>query len=84
VVHNAKDSTPTLTISLSIKIENHVSDLVLEPALDVVPDFVQGWAFGNAIGISLRNTSLKWWTVKAVKLSSISVIAFTAFHFCSG
>lgn len=36
-----------------------------EPTQDVICDFVDGWAFGNALGIGLRSVD-GWWTVKEV------------------
>ena len=34
---------------------------------DVVPDFIDGWAFGHAIGLAFRS-SREWWTLQSVQV----------------
>jgi hypothetical protein len=41
---------------------------VREPSQDVIPYFVEGYAFGEAIGIGVRSVS-NWWTLKSVSLN---------------
>lgn len=40
---------------------------VREPTQDVICDFVDGFAFGEAIGVGIRSVS-GWWTVERVAL----------------
>jgi hypothetical protein len=50
-----------------VDVEVANNDLVWEPTQDVVPDFIDGLAFGHALGVGLRSVS-GWWTVISVKL----------------
>lgn len=47
-------------------VEEITETFVREPTQDVICNFVQGLAFGDAIGIGLRSVS-GWWIVKSVK-----------------
>jgi len=46
--------------------------IVREPTQDVVCDFVDGFAFGDAIGVGLRSVS-GWWTLNHVELADSSM-----------
>ncbi|KAI0371785.1 hypothetical protein BV20DRAFT_1066969 [Pilatotrama ljubarskyi] len=59
---------PKLSISLSVDIEEPVCTVARDASHDVFPDFVDGWAFGNALGVGLRSVD-GWWTVKGVTVS---------------
>lgn len=50
-------------MSVSITLEPR-QDVALDPALHVVCDFVQGWAFGNALGIAIRAIGGTWEVMK--------------------
>lgn len=58
---------PTLEVGLKIAIESPQPAVVIQESHHVVPDFVDGWAFGEAVGIGLRS-SADWWTVQSVKI----------------
>jgi len=53
---------PIQTIRLAVEPESIVHSLVHEPSQDVICDFIDGTAFGDAIGIAMRSIS-GWWTV---------------------
>jgi hypothetical protein len=65
----AGSEVPTLSLSVDIRFESHAINIRREASHDVVPDFVEGYAFGNALGIGLRCLSTHWWTVTALSLS---------------
>ena len=56
-VYNNND-IPALGIGFAVRIESQPQTVERLPTFDVVPDFVDGWAFGGAIGIFLRNHGL--------------------------
>jgi hypothetical protein len=62
-------------LRLSVDVEQSTLDLVLTPSLDVVPDFVDGWAFGNAVGVCIRSTSSKWWVVSEIIMSKSNPVS---------
>ncbi|KAJ7582507.1 hypothetical protein C8J56DRAFT_954942 [Mycena floridula] len=66
--HDRDSEIPEQIISLKIELEESVVQLVREPSQDVVCDFVQGLAFGDAIGVGLRSIS-GWWTVTSVNVT---------------
>ena len=53
-------------------VENSNEEIVREPTQDVICDFVDGFAFGKAIGIGIRSSS-GWWTVEDVVLVNNAV-----------
>ncbi|KAG6874319.1 hypothetical protein C0995_001544 [Termitomyces sp. Mi166 len=67
---------PIQTIRLDIQLEAQKELLVHEPSLDVVCDFVDGKAFGDAFGIALRSIS-GWWTVKNVSIRNTKAVILT-------
>ncbi|RPD65838.1 hypothetical protein L226DRAFT_566346 [Lentinus tigrinus ALCF2SS1-7] len=61
---------PKLSITLTVGIEegSPLLPVIRDTSHDISCDFVDGWAFGDAIGVGIR--SLKdWWAVTSVKLS---------------
>lgn len=62
--------TPTLIISVNAHSESSCNVLNHETSYDIAPDFVEGFAFGDALGVGLRCLSTSWWTVKAVSISN--------------
>ncbi|KAI1790745.1 hypothetical protein LXA43DRAFT_973466 [Ganoderma leucocontextum] len=60
---------PKLSVTLTVDIQDMVSTVVREESHDVVCDFVNGWAFGDAVGIGLRSLD-GWWTVTSATVST--------------
>lgn len=58
---------PELLIDFLVGIERPEEKLTAVPSHNVVPDFVSGWAFGQAVGIGLRSVG-NWWTVHGASL----------------
>ena len=56
---------PILSISINARFESPSISIRRETSYDVTPDFVEGFAFGDALGIGLRCLSTSWWTVTA-------------------
>ena len=54
-------------IDYSIAIEKNIPKVELQQSHHVVPDFVNGWAFGEALGIGLRSID-DWWVIKEASL----------------
>ncbi|TFK67890.1 hypothetical protein BDN72DRAFT_821909 [Pluteus cervinus] len=68
----AQNSTdPEQNIRLRIELESHQLPVMYEPSQDVVCDFVDGVAFGNAFGIGVRSIS-GWWTADSVSLEELN------------
>jgi hypothetical protein len=67
--------TPVQTIRCSVEIQLPTALCVREASQDVICDFVNGIAFGDALGIGIRSIS-GWWTVTnvAVKNTEARVI----------
>ncbi|KAL4262942.1 Peptidase S9 prolyl oligopeptidase catalytic domain-containing protein [Pleurotus pulmonarius] len=65
----SKKEYPIQSLQIGVDIDLLTSDLSThvthEPTQDVICDFVDGWAFGNALGIGIRSVD-GWWTVKEV------------------
>jgi hypothetical protein len=59
---------PVLSLDLAISVEHPHNVVVREPTHDVICDFVDGFSFGDAIGIGVRTTS-GWWTLSRVELA---------------
>ncbi|KAI0362755.1 hypothetical protein OH77DRAFT_1389445 [Trametes cingulata] len=59
---------PTLSMSLTVGIEEPTLTVTRDSSHDVFPDFVDGWAFGDALGVGLRSVD-GWWTVEHVAVS---------------
>ena len=58
---------PELKITISATIEQPKPTLVLEDSHHVAPDSVDGWLFGQALGIGLHATD-GWWSIENVSL----------------
>ncbi|KAI0670663.1 hypothetical protein C8Q78DRAFT_1070204 [Trametes maxima] len=56
---------PKLSITLTVDIEEPEHAIVRDSTHDVSCDFVDGWAFGDAVGIGLLSVD-GWWIVKDV------------------
>lgn len=57
------------SLCISIRTEEPSKAAVLVPSHDVVCDFLDGWALGNAFGIGVRSAE-GWWTVKSASLAN--------------
>jgi len=60
---------PTLVISVNARFESPSVHIRRETSYDVAPDFVEGFAFGDALGVGLRCLSTSSWTVTALSPS---------------
>ncbi|KAH9079250.1 hypothetical protein EDB83DRAFT_2513796 [Lactarius deliciosus] len=60
---------PALNISVNVCLDSPTVAMRREASRDVVPDFVDGFAFGDALGIGLRCLSTSSWTVTALSPS---------------
>ncbi|KAA1474811.1 alpha/beta-hydrolase, partial [Dentipellis sp. KUC8613] len=58
---------PVLDVTLSVQPESPAVGLIHEPSHDIVCDFVDGFAFGDALGVGLRSVS-GWWTVTSASI----------------
>jgi pimeloyl-ACP methyl ester carboxylesterase len=63
------NDTPVLSINLGVEVEPTTEKVVWDSTQDVTCDFVDGYAFGDALGFGLRSVD-GWWTVKSVRLSN--------------
>ncbi|KAF8894431.1 hypothetical protein BD779DRAFT_1501027 [Infundibulicybe gibba] len=59
-------NTPVQNIRVTLKLEEPSHTIVREPSQDIICDFVDGFAFGDAIGLGLRSVS-GWWNVIDIK-----------------
>ncbi|KAJ3553575.1 hypothetical protein NM688_g3536 [Phlebia brevispora] len=74
---------PELLVDFVVDLENATEQLKLVPSHHVVPDFVDGWAFGQFIGIGLRSLG-GWWTVERAILDDAEkeAMAIVLFRDC--
>ncbi len=62
---------PKLSITLTVGIEGGSEPLlpvIRASSHDIACDFVDGWAFGDAIGVGVRSLQ-GWWAVTSVSVS---------------
>ncbi|KAH9925275.1 uncharacterized protein B0H18DRAFT_1170833 [Fomitopsis serialis] len=66
-----KSGIPTLSIKLSVDLEPVPTESTVEiiPDHSVTCDFVDGWAFGDALGVGVRSVS-GWWNIDGVSLAT--------------
>ena len=66
-----KDGVPVISIKLTAEIESAPTESTVQVISDytVVCDFVDGWAFGGALGVGVRSVS-GWWTITGASLAS--------------
>lgn len=60
---------PTQRIGLSLDINIPTLECVPEPSQNVICDFVDGFAFGDAIGVAFRCIS-GWWTITDINVKN--------------
>lgn len=67
--NRGRTGVPMLSLTLKVDVEPELSipTVTRMPSHDVSCDLVNGWAFGEALGVGLRSQS-GWWTVKNVSL----------------
>ncbi|CAK5279385.1 unnamed protein product [Mycena citricolor] len=65
-----KEAAPTQSIRVSVDLEtpSGIEPLKIESSQNVVADFLDGYSFGNALGLGVRNVDTKWWNVTSVLL----------------
>ena len=72
-----------MSVTLTVGIQEVVSTVVRDESHDIVGDFVDGWAFGDAVGIGLRSLD-GWWTVtKATVAANIAEVRIFIMSFRS-
>ncbi|KAK0197474.1 hypothetical protein F5146DRAFT_48465 [Armillaria mellea] len=74
--HTQDREIPVQSISLSVKFDDAFGSIVREATQDVMCDFVDNFAFGDAIGVGLRSVD-GWWTVTNVSASASSGLTLT-------
>ncbi|KAK0502905.1 hypothetical protein EDD18DRAFT_1135549 [Armillaria luteobubalina] len=74
--HTQDREIPVQRISLSLRFDDAFGSVVREATQDVVCDFVDSFAFGDAIGVGLRSVD-GWWTVADVSTSVSSGLTLT-------
>ncbi|KAI0646781.1 hypothetical protein C8Q79DRAFT_907130 [Trametes meyenii] len=60
-----RGDAPKLSITVTVDIEEPEHAIVRDSSHDVSCDFVDGWAFGDAVGVGLLSVD-GWWTVKDI------------------
>lgn len=65
----AGSEAPTLSISVRAYFEPPSINFRRETSSDIAPDFVEGFAFGDALGVGLRCLSKSWWNIAALSPS---------------
>ncbi|TCD68231.1 hypothetical protein EIP91_011300 [Steccherinum ochraceum] len=72
---------PELQVSLQVEISEPEHRLILQGSHNVIPDFVDGWAFGRALGVGLRSSE-GWWTVTNISVAPefASALEFKLLH----
>ncbi|KAK7693141.1 hypothetical protein QCA50_002707 [Cerrena zonata] len=60
---------PELQITYALELELPLQTLLVQATHHIVPDFVDGWAFGNTVGVGLRSVG-GWWTITRAELLS--------------
>jgi hypothetical protein len=63
---------PVMNINLVVELEPSRLIIKHDSSQDIICDFVDGFAFGDAIGVGLRSVS-GWWTVSHVKLVDATI-----------
>jgi hypothetical protein len=67
--NEAGSEAPTLSISVNVRFESPSINIRREAPYDVIPDFVEGFAFGDALGVGFRCLSTIWWVITALSPS---------------
>lgn len=68
-----------MSIVVEVTLDDSWDGVVWDPTQDVICDFVDGYAFGDALGFGLRSVD-GWWTVtSAVLARPMDVRSFDVF-----
>ena len=65
--------TPVQTLSFRVQVQSDNDFFAYHPSQTVMCDFIDGFAFGEAIGIGIQSI-VGWWTVTAVDLLNDSKV----------
>jgi len=68
---------PALTVTLTVQLEFPRLTVERLPSLDVIPNFIDGWAFGYTLGFFFRNYGLGRWVINGVVLTNEQVNRFS-------
>ncbi|KAF9036995.1 hypothetical protein BDZ89DRAFT_1061691 [Hymenopellis radicata] len=68
--HSQGRDIPVQSLSLTFDIEDEELLFAREPTQDVLCDFVDGFAFGDAIGVGMRSITGSWAVTKVSSLST--------------
>lgn len=63
------DTPPTLDVTLNAAFAPISSGVVHEPTHNVIPNFVDGFALGNALGVGVRSYGNDSWTLSRAQVS---------------
>ena len=58
---------PAIQVTYTLDLEIPLPLLTVQDTHHVVPDFIDGWAFGNVLGIGVVSTGA-WWTITGAKI----------------
>ncbi|THH05576.1 hypothetical protein EW145_g4691 [Phellinidium pouzarii] len=61
------EEDPTLKLNVSVSLDERRNAVVRQDFRDVVCDFVDGYAFGDVLGVGLRSLD-GWWTVEGIQV----------------
>ena len=64
---------PVQTLSFRVQVQSDDAFFVYHPSQTVICDFIDGFAFGEAMGIGIQSI-VGWWTVTDVDLQSDSKV----------
>ncbi|GJJ12463.1 hypothetical protein Clacol_006705 [Clathrus columnatus] len=67
--HNTNHEDPILDIQIDVSIQTTERAAILDPHLNIIPDFWNGWIFGSMIGVAVCALDSQW-TVIDVKSPS--------------
>ncbi|KAI0698480.1 hypothetical protein BC835DRAFT_1268955 [Cytidiella melzeri] len=63
---------PVLSIAVHVQVEEFHPTVVTAGTHNVIPDFVEGWAFGDALGVGIRSSG-DWWTVEDFVFANLAL-----------
>ena len=78
-----KSEIPVQSLSFRVQVQSDNSFFTYHPSQIVICDFVDGFAFGEAIGIGIQSV-MGWWTVTDVVLQNESKVFHLPNICCTG
>ncbi|PPQ74189.1 hypothetical protein CVT26_004486 [Gymnopilus dilepis] len=66
-----QSEVPVQSITLTLHIQDTRQSLARQGSQDVIPDFLDGYAVGDALGLGIQSTT-GWWTAQNVRVRSPS------------